>query len=48
MLVARRHIEAVAEPTEAEAAELGLLQQRVSLLLGEVTGCVKTYIRVVP
>lgn len=48
VLVARRHIEAVAEPTEAEAAELGLLQQRVSLLLGEVTGCVKTYIRVVP
>lgn len=44
MLVARRHIEAVAELTEAEAAELGLLQQRVSLLLGEVTGCVKTYI----
>lgn len=44
VLVARRHIEAVAEPTEAEAAELGLLQQRVSLLLGEVTGCVKTYI----
>lgn len=44
VLVARRHIEAVAELTEAEAAELGLLQQRVSLLLGEVTGCVKTYI----
>lgn len=44
VLVARRHIEAVAELTEAEAIELGLLQQRVSLLLGEVTGCVKTYI----
>lgn len=44
VLVARRHIEAVAELTEAEAIELGLLQQRVSLLLGEVIGCVKTYI----
>jgi diadenosine tetraphosphate (Ap4A) HIT family hydrolase len=44
VLVARRHIEAVAELTEAEAAELGVLQQRVSALLGEVTGCVKTYI----
>lgn len=44
VLVARRHIEAVAELTEPEAAELGLLQQRVSLLLGEVTGCIKTYI----
>ncbi|MCA9996233.1 MAG: HIT family protein [Anaerolineales bacterium] len=44
VLVARRHIEAVAELTEDEAAELGILQQRVSALLGDVTGCVKTYI----
>lgn len=44
VLVARRHIEAVAELTEAEAAELGILQQRVSVLLGEVTGCIKTYV----
>lgn len=44
VLVARRHVEAVAELTEAEAVELGLLQQRVSALLAEATGCVKTYI----
>lgn len=44
VLVVRRHIEAVDELTEREAAELGALIQRVSAALKEVTGCVKTYI----
>ncbi len=44
VLVARRHIEAVAELTEAEAAELGVLLRRVSLALQEITGCLKTYV----
>ena len=44
VLVARRHIEAVDELTEAEAAELGLLLQRVSRALKEITGCLKTYV----
>jgi diadenosine tetraphosphate (Ap4A) HIT family hydrolase len=44
VLVARRHITAVDELTEEEAAELGLLIRRVSLALKVVTGCVKTYV----
>ncbi|MCB0093447.1 MAG: HIT domain-containing protein [Caldilineaceae bacterium] len=44
VLVARRHMAAVAELTAAEAAELGDLQRRVSRALHEVTGCAKTYI----
>ena len=44
VLVARRHIEAIDELTEEEAAELGVLLQRVSLALKEVTGCLKTYV----
>ncbi|MEZ4661239.1 MAG: HIT domain-containing protein [Caldilineaceae bacterium] len=44
VLVARRHITAVAELTAAEAAELGNLQRRVSQALHQVTGCAKTYI----
>ena len=44
VLVARRHVEAVAELTEDEAVELGVLLRRVSLALQEVTGCVKTYV----
>jgi diadenosine tetraphosphate (Ap4A) HIT family hydrolase len=44
VLVARRHIEAVAALTEAEAAELGVLMRRVSIALQEITGCVKTYV----
>jgi diadenosine tetraphosphate (Ap4A) HIT family hydrolase len=44
VLVARRHIEAIAEMTEDEAVELGLLLRRVSVALKETTGCVKTYV----
>jgi diadenosine tetraphosphate (Ap4A) HIT family hydrolase len=44
VLVARRHIEAIAELTDEEATELGILLQRASLALKEVTGCLKTYV----
>jgi len=44
VLVARRHISAIDELSEAEAAELGSLIRRVSLALKEVTGCTKTYV----
>lgn len=44
VLVARRHIAAIAELTAAEAAELGDLQRRASQALHAVTGCAKTYI----
>lgn len=44
VLVARRHIEAIDELTDEEAAELGVLLRRVSLALKEITGCLKTYV----
>ena len=44
VLVARRHIEAIDELTDEEAVELGVLLQRVSLALKEITGCLKTYV----
>ncbi len=44
VLVARRHIAAVDELTEAEAIELGQLIRRTSAALREVTGCIKTYV----
>ena len=44
VLVVRRHIEAVDELTNEEAAELGHLLQCTSLALKEITGCVKTYV----
>ncbi len=44
VLVVRRHIAAVDELTEAEAAELGPLIRRTSAALREVTGCIKTYV----
>ena len=44
VLVARRHIEAVDELTDEEAIELGILLQRVSLALKQITGCLKTYV----
>src|SRR5262249_42298333 len=37
-------VEAVHELTGQEAAELGVLLQRVSLALREATGCIKTYV----
>ena len=44
VLVAQRHIEAIDELTQSEAAELGLMIRHVSLALKEVTGCLKTYV----
>lgn len=44
VLVAQRHLEALDELTDDEAAEVGLLIRRVSAALKEVTGCVKTYV----
>ncbi len=44
VLVARRHMTAIDEMTDEEAAELGLLIRRVSLALKEITGCIKTYV----
>jgi diadenosine tetraphosphate (Ap4A) HIT family hydrolase len=44
VLVLRRHVEAIAELTEAEAVELGQLQRRASQVLHEATGCAKTYV----
>jgi diadenosine tetraphosphate (Ap4A) HIT family hydrolase len=44
VLVARRHMAAIDEMSDAEAVELGRLLRRVSLALKEATGCVKTYV----
>jgi diadenosine tetraphosphate (Ap4A) HIT family hydrolase len=44
VLVVRRHLTAVADLNDAEAAELGPLVKRVSAALREVIGCDKTYV----
>jgi diadenosine tetraphosphate (Ap4A) HIT family hydrolase len=44
VLVARRHIAAIDEMTEAEAIEFGMLMRQVSAILKQLTGCIKTYI----
>lgn len=44
VLVPRRHVTAVADLTDEEAATLGLWQVRLSRALHTVTGCVKTYV----
>jgi diadenosine tetraphosphate (Ap4A) HIT family hydrolase len=44
VLVARRHISAVADLSDAEAAELGPLVRDVSRALASVVGCSKTYV----
>ena len=44
VLVLRRHIEAIDEMTDEEAADLGILLRRTSLALKVITGCVKTYV----
>jgi diadenosine tetraphosphate (Ap4A) HIT family hydrolase len=43
VLILRRHAEAIAELTAAEAMELGILLQRVSAALHQLIGCHKTY-----
>jgi diadenosine tetraphosphate (Ap4A) HIT family hydrolase len=44
VLIARRHIEALAELTDAEAASLGLLVRDVSQALQRALACQKTYV----
>jgi diadenosine tetraphosphate (Ap4A) HIT family hydrolase len=44
VLVPRRHVTAIADLTDAEAAALGTWQVRLSRALREVTGCLKTYL----
>ncbi len=44
VLVLRRHLDALAELTADEAAEMGRLTRLVSIALTETLGCVKTYI----
>jgi diadenosine tetraphosphate (Ap4A) HIT family hydrolase len=44
VLVPRRHVIAIAQLTDAEAAALGVWQVRLSRALHEVTGCAKTYV----
>jgi len=44
VLVVRRHIAAVADLTDEEAAELGPLVKAVSTALAEAVGCEKTYV----
>jgi len=44
VLVPRRHVTAIADLDDAEAATLGGWQVRLSRALREVTGCVKTYV----
>ncbi|MEO7060964.1 MAG: HIT domain-containing protein [Lapillicoccus sp.] len=44
VVLPRRHVTAMAELDEAEAAELGPLLVDLGRALGEVTGCVKTYV----
>jgi diadenosine tetraphosphate (Ap4A) HIT family hydrolase len=44
ILVARQHIASVDEMSEEEAVELGRLIRQVSIILKELTGCIKTYV----
>lgn len=44
VLLPRRHVTAVHDLTDAEAAALGLWQVRLSRALRAVTGCAKTYV----
>ncbi|MEU4932890.1 HIT domain-containing protein [Streptomyces yokosukanensis] len=44
VLVPRRHVTAIHELTDMEAATLGMWQVRLSRALHDVTGCVKTYV----
>lgn len=44
VLLPRRHVTAIADLTDAEAAALGTWQVRLSRALHAVTGCTKTYV----
>ncbi len=44
VLIPRRHVNTIAELTDAEATALGSWQVRLSRALHQVTGCAKTYV----
>src|SRR4051812_12353714 len=44
VLVPRRHVTAIADLSDEEAAGLGLWQLKLSRALRAVTGCVKSYV----
>lgn len=44
VLVSRRHLTAIDQLTDEEAAELGILLRRASIALRAAVGCVKTYV----
>ena len=44
VLIPRRHVTAVADLTDVEAADLGAWQVRLSRALRDVTGCPRTYV----
>jgi diadenosine tetraphosphate (Ap4A) HIT family hydrolase len=44
VLVPQRHVTAIADLTDEEAAGLGVWQVRLSRALAKVTGCEKTYV----
>ncbi|MFJ5234283.1 HIT family protein [Kitasatospora sp. NPDC088391] len=44
VLLPRRHLESLAELTDAEAASLGVWQVRLARALEAVTGCAKAYV----
>lgn len=44
VIVARRHVQAIDQLSDEEAAELGILIRRASVVLKQVVGCTKTYV----
>lgn len=44
VLIPKRHVVAIDDLTDIEAAEFGLLLRRTSAALNATTGCVKTYV----
>jgi diadenosine tetraphosphate (Ap4A) HIT family hydrolase len=44
VLVARRHVAAIDELSEAEAVEMGKLVRQLSIILKAQVGCTKTYV----
>ncbi|HFQ94059.1 MAG TPA: HIT family protein [Anaerolineae bacterium] len=44
VLVSRRHIEAIDEMSDDEVSELGILIREVSIILKQITDCLKTYV----
>jgi diadenosine tetraphosphate (Ap4A) HIT family hydrolase len=44
VVISRRHLLSLADQTQAEAADLGLVLRAASAALTEVVGCAKTYV----